>query len=88
MKSTISYTNTPWFLAQSSLIEVGTEQISRTPLSIGFILDVVSLRLMQDHSPLAHAAKTNNATDNRAILIIQLMIHTCFIIASWYCRAL
>ncbi len=88
MKSTNSYANMSWFVAHSSLIEVETEQIKRIPHSMRFILDAVALRLTQNHLPHAEAATTNKARNKTAILLIQLMFHNCFIIASSYGRAL
>ncbi len=61
MKSAISYTNVPWFVAHSSLIEVETEQIKRIPHSVRFISEVAAMPLTPDRSPYADAATTSKA---------------------------
>ncbi len=59
MKSIISHTNVPWFVAHSSLTEVESEQIKRVPNSVRFISEVAAMPLMPDRSPYADAATTS-----------------------------
>ncbi len=61
MKSIISHTNMPWFVAHLSLVEVETEQIKRIPHSVMFISEVAAMPLMPDRSPYADAATTSKA---------------------------
>ncbi len=61
MKSIISHTNVPWFVAHSPLIEVEAEQIKLIPHSVMFISEVAAMSLMPDRSPYADAATTSKA---------------------------
>ncbi len=59
MKSIISYTNVPWFVAHSSPIEVESEQIKRIPHSVRFISEVATMPLTPDRSPFDDADTIN-----------------------------